>query len=410
MAGGSAAVGLSAVLLRAGAKRPHVLLAVAPGATAVRLAAERELRRRGWPTALAPADTDVLLAAGDAGGELGEALEAVWQAVPAPRARLQLACPEDAAAVLDTAQAVLSDLAWQRAALPLRARAGDDSPTAPVGHDESGHDEGGDGMDMPGGLPMADRGTDRDGLKLDQLHLPLGPFLPDWPAGLVVRVTLQGDVVQDAAAEVAGLPGDGASYWWRPWARASAGELVSTGEAARWRMAAYLDSLGRFLAVAGWDAAAAGARRLRDEALAGAPAGRLGPAAGRFARRVARSRALAWATRGLGVLGPDEALAAGVGGPALRAGGDVCARYRQWCTEVAQASAVLGDRSPADPPLLEGPRGPLDGAAQPSAALVAVLPGLLAGAEFAAARLIVASLDPDPDELAAQTAGAAHDG
>ena len=54
------------------------------------------------------------------------------------------------------------------------------------------------------GLPMADRGEDRDGLKLDQLHVPLGPVLPDWPAGLVVRVTLQGDVVQHAEADAVG--------------------------------------------------------------------------------------------------------------------------------------------------------------------------------------------------------------
>jgi len=34
-----------------------------------------------------------------------------------------------------------------------------------------------------------------------------------------------------------------------------------------------------------------------------------------------------------------------------------------------------------------------------------VLPRLLAGAEFAAARLIIASLDPDLDELATAAAG-----
>jgi len=77
---------------------------------------------------------------------------------------------------------------------------------------------------------------------------------------------------------------------------------------------------------------------------------------------------------------------------------------------VAEAAAVLADRSPADPGLLEGPRGPLDGRAAPSAGLVAVLPGLLAGAEFAAARLIIASLDPDADELAPAGVGAGHGG
>jgi len=54
-------VGLTRALLRAGAARPHVLLAAVPGGTAVRLAAEAELRRRGWPAALSPAGADVLL-------------------------------------------------------------------------------------------------------------------------------------------------------------------------------------------------------------------------------------------------------------------------------------------------------------------------------------------------------------
>jgi hypothetical protein len=275
-----------------------------------------------------------------------------------------------------------------------------------MGMDDGMHMHG--GMHMPGGRPTASRGEDRDGLKLDQLHVPLGPFMPDWPAGLVVRVTLQGDVIQHATAEVLGATGDGRSYWSQPWLRAAAGDRASAGEAARRRLAAHLDSLGRFLAVAGWDVAALAARRLRDESLAGAPAAVLEPAVRGFARRVGRSRVLAWATRGLGVLRPDEAIAAGVGGPALRAGGDVCARYRQWCAEVVEAAAVLADGSPADAGPLPGPRGPVDGAVAPSAGLLAVLPGLLAGAEFAAARLIIASLDPDTDELT--PAGAVHGG
>ena len=40
---------LTGVMLRAGAARPHVLTVTMPGGTAVRLAAEQELRRRGWP-------------------------------------------------------------------------------------------------------------------------------------------------------------------------------------------------------------------------------------------------------------------------------------------------------------------------------------------------------------------------
>jgi hypothetical protein len=279
-------------------------------------------------------------------------------------------------------------------------------------HDMGGMDMGGmdmdgmdmDGMAMPAGLPMADRGADRDGLKLDQLHVPLGPVLPDWPAGLVVHLTLQGDVVQHAEVQTLGL-GGGGSFWTEPWRRAAAGEPVTTGEAACRRAAADLDSLGRFLAVAGWEDAATVARRLRDDALAAAPGSRLRPGVHRFARRVARSRTLAWLTRGLGVLLPDDAAAAGVGGPPARAAGDVTARYRRWCAELDDAAAAVDDRSPLGAAGTE----PLDDTRASAAALLAALPRMLDGAELAAARLIIASLDPDLDELPARApAGHGH--
>src|SRR6266436_2846621 len=87
VAGRRAAVDLTGVLLRCGAARPHVLTAVLPGGTAVRLAVEEQLRRRGWPEALSPADADVLAVAGTAAADIGGALEEVWAAIPAPRAR-----------------------------------------------------------------------------------------------------------------------------------------------------------------------------------------------------------------------------------------------------------------------------------------------------------------------------------
>src|SRR5205823_2213161 len=193
--------------------------------------------------------------------------------------------------------------------------------------------------------------------------------------------------------------------WDEPWRRAAAGEHVRTAEAARRAAASYLDSLGRFLAVAGWDAAAVAARRLRDEVLAGAPSGPLRRDAGRFAGRVAASRVLAWLTGGLGVLTAAEAAAAGVvAGPALRAGGDVTARYRQWCAELASAAGSFDDASPLRPAGLAPPRGPAGDGGAPSAGLVAVLPRLLAGTELAAARLIIASLDPDLDPPPARLA------
>jgi hypothetical protein len=201
-------------------------------------------------------------------------------------------------------------------------------------------------MEMPGGLPMADLGDDRDGLRLDRLHVALGPVLPDWPPGLVVRTVLQGDVIQEASAEVLDA-GSGRSFWHD--AHPAAGEL---------------DGLARFLGVAGWADAAARARRLRDELLAGASAEHIGASAAALVRRVRRSRTLRWQIRGLPAGSTDLA--------ALLEG-------RLAAIEAAVASAAL----PASRPALDE------------------LAGLLVGSELAAARLIVAAADPDTEEAPA---------
>jgi hypothetical protein len=186
---------------------------------------------------------------------------------------------------------------------------------------------------------MAEVGADRDGLTLDRLHVPLGPVLPDWPAGLVVRVTLQGDVIQEAAAEV--LDGGRA----RPfeWPSAAAREL---------------DGLARFLGVAGWASAASRARRLRDALLAGE---QVAAEAAGLVRRIRRSRTLRWLVRDV----PDGS------------------------TDVAALLAARLDAIEAALPVAPRPVG------------TAELAGLLVGAELAAARLVVAAVDPDTDRVPA---------
>ena len=68
------------------------------------------------------------------------------------------------------------------------------------GIDHGGIDHGGMDMARPGGSPLPREGDDdRDGLEMDVLHVPLGPVLPHWPAGLVVWCVLQGDVIVSAA-------------------------------------------------------------------------------------------------------------------------------------------------------------------------------------------------------------------
>ncbi|GAA4975455.1 hypothetical protein GCM10023205_47920 [Yinghuangia aomiensis] len=244
---------------------------------------------------------------------------------------------------------------------------------------------------------MADRADDRDGLRLDRLHLTLGPALPDWPTGLLVDVALQGDVIQEAAVRWwASEPPADLPFWTEPWLQAAHGLPVPEGAAARRSCAAHLDSLARLLSVAGRPQPAARARRLRDALLGGAAAVTVAAELPRLVRSVRRSAALRHLTAGIGELPSPQAESAGLMGPA--AAGDVHRRVLAWLDAIEAAAARLDDRNPLPPDAADGPRGRLDGR-PPSQALLDVLPGLLAGAEFACARLIVASLDPDVDEV-----------
>nr|WP_306663498.1 hypothetical protein [Streptomyces sabulosicollis] len=261
------------------------------------------------------------------------------------------------------------------------------------------------------GLPMAERADDRDELRLDRLHVPLGPALNDWPCGLILRVSLQGDLVQRADVEYVRVStSQGGPFWDEPWLRAARGDHVTRGSAARRRCGAHLDSLGRFLAVIGWEDAAARSRRLRDDVLAGKPTDRLRAEALKLVRRVGRSRTLRWLVAGLGPLPAVRAHGLGVSGPALAADGDAYDRVRVWLEEVRRAVDGFGDTRPLEPDDLMGPRGAVDAVRPPSHALLDALPELLRGVEFASTRVIVASLDPDIDELVAVPAQGAADG
>ena len=164
--------------------RPHVLLVQACGGRDVRWAAESRLACAGWPLASSPADADVLLICGRPGPELERALHNVWEAMPGPRVRRT--CPHERQIdrVLATACAELGDVTGQRRDAAARGALADM------------------GGDLDGGLSMAGSAGDRDGLALDALHLSLGPVLPGWPAGLVLDVVLQGDVLQEVIARV----------------------------------------------------------------------------------------------------------------------------------------------------------------------------------------------------------------
>ncbi|MEV4096380.1 hypothetical protein [Streptosporangium saharense] len=355
-------MGLSGWLAGLAATCPRPMVVTAPHGTRSRLLVEAELSRRGWRHAGAPAETGLLVVCGTPADALNRAVEVVWTTVPAPGELVRLrgdAPPERVAAALDEAVVRLA------------------RPRSP-------------GTDIDGttDVPMAERGPDRDGLTLDRLHLPLGPVLTDWPAGLVVETVLQGDVIQRARVEVAeGLGGE--RFWDAPWLAALEGHDVTRGEAARRLAASHLDSLGRLLAVAGWPGASARARRLRDRLLWERRNQQVGRDLLSLARAVRRSRTLGWVLRDL---------------PSAQdpAPGGLLRRVDTWLDRTDLALRDLDDGRPLDDD--QGPRGPVGG--EPSRGLLAVLPELVTGADLAAARLVVAGLDPDLDQLR----GGARDG
>lgn len=390
-----------------GARRPHALVVAVPGWTAARLAAEESVHAAGGTLALSPADADLLITAGRPGKELLEAIDRVWSQVPGPAVRGTVTDPAAAAHGVDDLLLRLSKVeprSGSRPAPSLRSGA-----TSGRSHDESlndqeeqdGEDDGekdrqhgeqDGGMDMPGGLMMADRGPDRDGLTLDVLHVPWGPLLPFWPGGLVVDVEMQGDVVQSAQARLLSGPDRPTPYWSSP--------VEGAGPTRAYRRAAaHLDSLGRLLALAGWSSAAAQAMVLRNALLAPLVPPQVLDDVTRLRRRLLRSRSLAWATDGLGVLSADDVARWGLSGPAARAcaiGGDATARWRTWLQEI-DAALSGGDPAPGSGPRGDSPEG--------SAALARAATTLMAGLDVAAARIVMASLDPDPDELALTVSG-----
>jgi hypothetical protein len=215
------------------------------------------------------------------------------------------------------------------------------------GMDHGGH-EGMDHGDMemsPGGIPLAEGGEDRDGLEMDVLNVRLGPVLPHWPAGLALRCSLQGDVVVDARAQLLDETGhrDGGSV----------------GAVRR------LDNIAALLALAGWDGAAAEARRLRDAALE--DAGGVATRVDRLRRKVRRSWTLRWSLRGLRPLTTEEVQRQGL--PA-DAAGDTYDRLIGMLDRAADAG----------------------GAEAPTLSTDHLAP-LVIGLDLAAARLVVVSLD-----------------
>ena len=259
-----------------------------------------------------------------------DALAVVHDQVPAPRGVATLGLSGDTAALglgdlpalpTDDPVPALQELHRQvlagRVDHPALGRADHPVDWQGVGP----HGQGGEGMmgGTPYGRMMPMPPTEgRDGLALDRLSLRLGPFLPGLPAGVVVEVGLQGDVLEEVSLDVAapddppvGAPTDTAAG--------------PTDEAVR-----LLVALAELCDLAGLGALA---RRVARVSLDPGPTGVEG-----LRRRLDRPWALRAATDGVGV---------------LTDGSDVTDRWRAWLDRAAAlvsgepGSAPLPRRDPA---------------------------------------------------------------
>ncbi len=165
-----------------------------------------------------PRHASVLLVAGTVAPDHRVALDRVHDQMPHPRAVVRWGAGEgsDEAGAITAALVDAFDRLRHDPSTSTPDRLPDEEPNEWRGVGPFG--QGGEGMmgGTPYGRPMAMTGDDRDGLSLDQLHLRLGPFLEWLPPGVVLDVTMQGEVLQDvvpsvARAQAAGSAPNGAS-------------------------------------------------------------------------------------------------------------------------------------------------------------------------------------------------------
>jgi hypothetical protein len=373
-------VGLKEALARSAARRAHVLVVETPGHWRIRAAAERHAHERGWILARSPADADVLAVCGLVGTGMGPPIEQVWQQMPGPRVRIdiddedrvEVALARAAESLADTS-GHLEDAATRPGGPDLLSVGSSDDEHADTDHSEhgSGHEEHGGGhhdmghdMEMaPHGVALAEGEQDRDGMEMDVLRVRLGPVLPHWPAGLVLRCSLHGDVI--TGADVEQLDGQ-------------------RGSAADDPVARRCDAITSLLALAGWDDAAADARRLRDRLLSAGADDRAVSDVRRLHRRVARSWLLRWCLRGVR---PVHGLELEEHRLPRHLSGDTYDRLLTM-VERAHRDLVTAVRSSASDDLPEDA-----GRSDPVA--VDAIPRLVHGLDLATARLVVASLDLD---------------
>ncbi|THJ64807.1 hypothetical protein E8P82_14025 [Arthrobacter echini] len=386
---------LTKALSETAARRPHVLLVEVPGWSHTRIFTERELLRRGWIESSSPADSDILLTCGTPSDDLSEVLDRVWDQFPGPRVRVKVHDPTEVVDVLDQARKALVNCSAQQKEAFTRTAAkvspavaaqssssdnsanpgaddggmdhaqmahGETAPGADDGEvDHSGMDHSQMDMPMPGGIGLAEAGADRDGLDLDVLHVSLGPVLRYWPAGLVVRCALQGDVITEASVDLmTGSPTVNA-----PGVGERSGSLPEAGgDRARLLSVRYCDQVVSLLALMGWDRFALRCSRVRDGLLGGMPLEDAVSELNALGRGISRSKTFRWSFKDL---------------PEILERLDVLVGRARW---VLEADTPFG--KPA-----------LWHTAHEESARLQQVPGMIVGLDLFAARLIIASLGLD---------------
>lgn len=411
-----------------------------------------------------PRAADVLLVLGRLDGEMLQAAAAAHDAMPPPRGVLiwspdgttsqggpfkDAVVLRDPAEIVPACRSIRDDLLRRRrASSPDVLPDFDPAPWRGVGP----FGQGGTGMTggVPYGRPLAERADDRDGLKLDQILVRVGPFLPPFPPGLLLDVKLQGDVIQEVTVPGASMDdevstnGDGPSAAPSPGghaARAAVGEEspftaaltrpVPIAQLELSRARHHLAWLAEALRVSGLEA-----HGLRVLKLAFGLNMDSAESVDALERWLRRNLSLRWGTRGVGVItraqaeglsGGPVARASGVDrdargqdpayrrlgfAPVVRDDGDALARWRLRVAEARQ-SLMLAKRSGASEStpsgVAEGPRGVIRLGASPGAGLVAILPELLVGMEWGDAVTTVVSLDIGVVEPAVRSLAAGYE-